>query len=211
MIDRTTHNSPVLDYWQNWALDMVEPHTDGHSLVVTRGHSLPVDQLRTIERYGRSNGLLQSGRFPEFVRDDLASKIDTSDGAIYRWQRLWSELLRLYSETNGVHGAKINPPFAAVCLYNYVNVAGVNKKGMVIDPSPHIVDIAVSPKDRPCPIDFSAKVDGVPDLALLVSILKTAQADIQKQARRGYRGPQIRNITPEPANGCGHVDLTKEG
>lgn len=215
MIDRTSHNSPVLDAWQAELLDAIEPLTAGHTLVVTRGHSLPVDQLRTIENYGRLNGLLAA--CPEFVRDNLVDKVAFEQDLavmVYRWQRLWSLLLNKFSTTGGKQGAKINPPYAAVCLYDYFRSPGENMKGKLIQPSPHIKDVP-SADDiekgafKPCPIDFSQHVDGGVNIGLVEEIMKTAKAELERRAREeAFIGPRIRNITVEPANGCVHIDLT---
>lgn len=48
---------------------------------------------------------------------------------VYVWQMAWSNLLNI--------GIIINPPIGAICLMDYINKSGENKKGKFIDASPH--------------------------------------------------------------------------
>ena len=203
MIARTTH-SPKLDYWQNAGLDSIEPYTEGYVVTVTRGHSLPIEQLNTIHKYAIAN--FDLAQFPEYEKGNLTDRTTLEDGTeVYLWQRVWSELLRIFSATNGKKGAKINPPLAAVCLFDYI-VNNVNKKGQIISPSPHIGDVNESPKVKPRPIDFSQKIvnestgEKTANIDLVASFMNEAKTN----------EVPIRNVTVEYANGCVHIDLMKE-
>jgi hypothetical protein len=169
----------VIDDYQQSVINDIEPHTIGHTLVVTRGHATPLSQLETIHDYAIMHNCL----YPEFEAGNLYEKniviIDGLAKNVYLWQRTWSQLLNV--------GIIINPPVTAEVLSNYFK-DGVNKKGELILPSPHILSN---------PIDFSAKIDGIPNMKEVVSILTDAKT----------AGARIRVIKPEPKNGCVHIDL----
>lgn len=196
----------LLDDRQKKVIFNIQEHTFGHLLYVTRGHSRPLDQLRTIEQYAHAQNCL----FSEFIHDNLLDKtkiwIKGIEKEVYLWQQTWAMLLHLYHTSNGKRGAKINPPFAAECLFDYV-ADGRNKIGEIISPSPHIKELD---DHKPCPIDFSQRTDGrlldgvmlggVPNIKIVAQIMETAKA----------AGAGIRNITVEPANGCVHIDIDRE-
>jgi hypothetical protein len=182
----------ILDDRQRKIIAAVEPYAveAGVTLTVTRGHSSPVRQLKTIENAARDNDCL----FSEFISGDPHAVVSVWRGGkeqqFYAWQQTWSALL--------FKGIIINPPLAAVCLEHYVNAAGVDMMGQIIYPSPHIKELD---DPKPCPIDFSARVDRLTrtdrkDIALVTKILTKA-----KDA-----GVGIRFIKPEPKNVCVHCD-----
>lgn len=192
----------VFDDNQKKIIAGLADYTDGHTIYITRGHSSPLGQLRTIEAYARDNKCLMT----EFVHDDLHSMTDIwVDGVkkhVYTWQQTHSMLLHLYYTSGEKRGAKINPPFACECLFDYV-ADGRNKKGEIIKPSPHI-KLLDDPK--PCPIDASQRIDGqvvdgvmvggTPDIKTVSEIFNKAKA----------AGIGIQNVTIEIANGCVHGD-----
>ncbi len=196
----------ILDDHQKQVLLNIQPHTVGFTLLVTRGHSSPLDQLRTIEQFAHAHTCL----FSEFIHDNLHDKtkvwIRGEEKEVYLWQQTWSMLLHLYWMSKGLRGAKVNSPFAAECLFDYV-ADGRNKKGEIIQPSPHIKELT---DPKPCPIDFSQRINGrivngdmiggTPDIHAVAGIMEKAKS----------AGAGIRNITVEPANGCVHIDIEKE-
>src|SRR5574343_102586 len=194
----------VLDDNQRKILDGIGKYTDNDTIYVTRGHSLPIDQLRHIEQYA----IIHNCKFSEFEHDNLFDKVDIwingENKNIYRWQQSWSMLLHLYWMTKGLRGALINPPFAEECLFDYFN-NGVNKKGQIINPSPHIKDLTCS---RPCPIDFSQRING----QVVAGEMVGGKADIDRvakimdNARAG--GVGIQDTVIERSNGCVHIDTT---
>ena len=94
---------------------------------VTSGLRNPESQLKIIRGYLEKRGLGVS--FKDAFMNDANKKIeDPKYGSIYAWQLGWSKLLNI--------GVIINPPFAAACLMDYIR-NGVNKKGLVINGSPH--------------------------------------------------------------------------
>jgi len=176
----TIKPSANLDPYQLSVLKEIEPFSIGHEYKVSRGHDTPIGQLRTIKNFAVRNNLL----FDEFEDDNVYDKvlisIDGLSKSIFTWQRTWSTLLS--------KGFIINPPVAAEALYDYVR-NGVNKKGQLILPSPHILSN---------PIDFSSRVDGIPNIAEVTIMLQHAKDG----------GAKIRYITPEVKNGCVHIDLS---
>jgi hypothetical protein len=202
VIDRISHKHPVLDEWQNEVLDQCEPFIHDCTVTVTRGHSLPIDQLRIIEQYAENEHI--TSMLPEFRHDDLLGKVDIPGfGIVYRWQRIWSQLLYMYSTTQRKHGALINPPYQAICLTDYIRADGTNMNGQLIYPSPHIVPMDENPKVKPCPIDVSA-------YAVINGHREYAIVDIEAMFNHAkISGAKIRSIQPEPANGCVHLNLEK--
>lgn len=176
----TIRPTAVLDDKQKQVIYNIQPFTVGMDLEVTRGHSSPLEQLNTIEAFAVKNNC----RFSEFksgnLYDDVDIWIDGEKKRVYCWQQTWSMLLH--------KGVIVNPPIAAECLFEYINAAGINRKGELIPPSPHIM------RD---PIDFSARVNGTPNMAFVAKILNRAKAS----------GAGIRFVKQEPKNGCVHIDL----
>lgn len=176
--------SAILDDRQRKVIKAIEPFTTGLDMEVTRGHDTPHGQLQTIAKYARQNGLY----FPEFSTDveDLAMTVEIPTvGRVRTWERMWSKLLNI--------GVIINPPMPGKVLFPYARPSGDQMLGKMIDPSPHIKALD---DPKPCPIDFSAKVNGVPNIHLATQIMSKA-----KDAGAG-----IRKIVPEIKNGCVHID-----
>lgn len=189
----------VFDDYQAKVLSAIEFFTAGYTVTATRGHSDPVEQLRVIEKYARADGVL----LKPFAADNVYDKVfDADEGEeIYLWQPAWSALLNLYHETRGEKGKKINPPLLAKCLRDYVNSAGVNQRGKLIAPSPHIA----GGRSGTWPIDFSGNIL-LADGSRMTSL--DIVADIMHEAQ--LSGVAIANITKEVGNNCVHIDLKKE-
>lgn len=180
----TIRKTAVLDERQKKVIKAIEPFTTGMDMEVTRGHDTPRGQLQTIAKYARQNGVY----FPEFSPDivDIGLIVDIPIvGRVRTWERVWSKLLSI--------GVIINPPLAGKCLFPYVRASGESMLGKMIDPSPHIKELD---DPKPCPIDFSAKVNGISNIKLATQILNKA-----KDAGAG-----IRFVKPEIRNACVHCD-----
>lgn len=100
----------------------------GLTAVVTSGKRDEEGQLRIIREYLKEKGL--QAKYPETMTGDVNSKITWEGQEVYSWQPGWSALLNA--------GIIINPPIRAICLLNYVNSQGVNRKGQFIEASNHI-------------------------------------------------------------------------
>jgi hypothetical protein len=95
--------------------------------LVTSGERNPADQLQIIRGYLLNKGL--KDQFHEAFSKGVDDKVVTETyGEIYTWQLGWSKLLNI--------GVIINPPKQAACLLDYLR-NGVNKKGLIINGSPH--------------------------------------------------------------------------
>jgi hypothetical protein len=184
----------TFDEKQEKVLKDIEFFSVGYTLTATRGHSSPLEQLRIIEYYAKQDGVL----LKPFVRDDLYSKAVVAGNEVFLWQPTWSALLHLFHMSKGRKGKKINPPLAAECLDDYVGSAGVNMKGKIIYPSPHIA----GGKSGMWPIDFSGRV--TPTGGVELNSLDIV-ADVIHEAQ--LSGVPIKNITIEQGNNCVHVDL----
>lgn len=86
-------------------------------------------QLKTIRNYLTSKGL--AAKYPAAMTCKVTDKLP--DGT-YVWQMAWSNLLNIK--------VIINPPIAAKCLMDYFNSKGQNRKGAVINQTPHASGIA---------------------------------------------------------------------
>jgi hypothetical protein len=93
---------------------------------VSSGLRSPLDQLKLIRRFAVLKSVARD--FPEILSCGLTDKKFYNDRAVYSWQPAWSQLLNI--------GVIINPPVAAVALFDYMR-DGINKKGELIQPSPH--------------------------------------------------------------------------
>lgn len=184
----------TFDEKQEKFLTDLEFFSVGYTITATRGHSSPLEQLRIIEYYAKQDGVL----FKSFVRDDLYSTTVVEGKTVFLWQSTWSALLGLFHTSKGRKGKKINPPLAAECLDDYVGSAGVNMKGKIIYPSPHIA----GGKSGMWPIDFSGRVIPTGGIEL---ISLDIVADVIHEAQ--LSGLPIKNITIEQGNNCVHVDL----
>lgn len=172
----------VLDENQKEIISRIAVVCGGNRLTVTRGHSLPQEQLNIIRRFAIGHGCL----LPEFVKNgpvDLKTEL-AGIGLVYHWQRTWSKLLHL--------GVVVNPPHTAICLEEYTRPSGENMKGKEIPESAHIA----GQNNRCWPIDFSARVNGAVNFAQV--------RDILEQAR--ISGAGIRAVKVERGNTCVHVD-----
>jgi hypothetical protein len=185
----------ILDKAQKKIISNIEPFTTGLDMEVTRGHSTPREQLETIAKLATENGVF----FPEFdsAVKDMETIIDIPTvGRVYTWARTVSKLLNI--------GVVVNPPIRMICLFPYERPSGEQMMGKGINPSPHIKPV---PTDEevdegnydPCPIDFSAKVNGISNLLLARQIMVRAMA----------AGAGIKFVKPEPKNGCIHNDTEK--
>jgi len=194
----TRKEDAVFDSYQEKILEAIEFFSAGYTITATRGHSSPLEQLRIIEQYAIQDDVL----LKPFKRDDVHTRIydENEQQEIYLWQHAWSALLNLYTITKGEKGKLINPPLAAICLREYVR-NGVDMRGKIINPSPHIS----GGKSGAWPIDFSGKIK-LSDGSKMTSL--DIVADICHQAQ--LSGVAISNITKEIANNCVHIDLAKE-
>lgn len=98
---------------------------------VTSGLRSADDQLRIIR-----NELIKrklDAKYPDAVSKSVNEKIAHEGQTIYAWQLGWSALLNV--------GFIVNPPVAAICLMDYIS-NGVNKKGQLINASPHFQGLA---------------------------------------------------------------------
>ena len=162
----------------------------GITLIATRGHSTPLEQLHIIGAYS------QGFHYPEFNSHDVHAMTDVElDGKVtheYCWLRTWGECLH--------RGLIINPPLAAVVPFDYKR-NGVNKKGLLIPASNHIVPLDIDPLVKTCPIDFSQMIGPHADIVQVAAIMQKAQE----------AGVPILSITIEHGNGCVHIVLKKQG
>jgi hypothetical protein len=177
----------VFDPNQLAVLSHIEPFTTGMDLLATRGHSSPQEQIATIENFAQQHGCL--AKFPEFIPGgpvDVKKDVPGA-GLVYHWQRLWSWLLHI--------GLVVNPPENAICLFEYERPSGEQMKGKVIHSSTHIV----GEENGQWPIDFSQKVNGVPNIHLVEQLMIKAKA----------AGAGIQFIKVETGNGCVHIGTLK--
>jgi hypothetical protein len=180
----TKKEGAVFDGNQDEVIARIEPFTTGMDLTATRGHSSALDQLATIEKFAGEHKV----HFPEFKHGVLDELIDIPGvGKVYLWQRTHSRLLVL--------GVVVNPPRPCRILENYIRPTGEKMLGKIMQASTHIT----GESDGMWPIDFSSRVNGVPNLALVNNILTRAKA----------AGAGIEFIRLEPGNGCAHVGTLK--
>lgn len=100
---------------------------EGVTSVVTSGLRTAEDQLRIIRDYLKQKQL--NVKYPEAMSGAAEEKFVWENQEVYKWQPGWSALLNA--------GIIINPPVRAICLMNYINAQGINRKGQYINPSPH--------------------------------------------------------------------------
>jgi hypothetical protein len=105
-------------------LSLIDKYWPEKSEVVTSGVRVPSDSLRIIRGYLKSKDL--SRLYPDAMTCDIDGRLDNGE---YVWQMAWSSLLN--------KGVIINPPLPAECLMDYFR-GEVNKKGKVINQSPHV-------------------------------------------------------------------------
>jgi hypothetical protein len=149
--------------------------------IVTSGLRTSEDQLRIIKNYLSKKGL--SHKYPETFSKELHDKIKFNGKEVYSWQPGWSALLNA--------GIIINPPIPAECLMDYIR-GGVNKKGKIINASPHFNGTA---------FDIGGGADGIEgpvtnELAVVQKALKD-------------KLPGLKGIVIERNNNCIHCDCIK--
>lgn len=143
--------------------------------LVTSVLRYPESQLGIIRKYLISKGLNKA--YPETFNKGVNDKIHHDKyGDIYAWQLGWSKLLNI--------GVIVNPPIQAACLMDYIR-NGVNKKGQVINGSPHF---------KGGSIDLGGGANGIND-----------EIEAVKKAIAG--GVKIISYLPERENNCLHLDV----
>src|SRR3990167_7815941 len=81
-----------------------------HYAKITSIYRSPEQQLQVIKDYIKQKGL--DKEFPKIFDCNVKDKIQTGKQEYYKWQGAWSRLLN--------KGIIINPPFKAICLYDYI-------------------------------------------------------------------------------------------
>ena len=179
----------VIDEYQESVLSMIDAMFPNMGLLVSRGHSTPLEQLGIIDHY--SSGF----QYPEFNPADVheMAEVDYEGKSVsnYAWWRTWGECLH--------RGIIVNPPLAAMVPYDYFK-GEVNQKGMLKHASNHEIAADADPSKTPCPIDFSQKINGLPDILKVYRCMEQAKA----------AGIPIEDIVIEHGNGCVHIDLKKK-
>lgn len=102
------------------------PEWQNFNIEITSAVRTPLSQLNVINAYATSKNI----KFDEFSSLDVYGTTVIDGETYYRWQRTWSKLLNI--------GIIVNPPLDAICLFDYINASGQNRKGQVIHQSPHI-------------------------------------------------------------------------
>ncbi len=141
---------------------------------VTSGERTSGDQLTIIRKYATAYGVAKE--FPEVLTCGVLDKIEVDGKKIFAWQQAWSKLLN----TNII----VNPPVPAACLFDYIR-NGVNKKGQVINHSPHYYGKA---------FDIGGGIDHDPSNELTVIIAALGKV-------KGLKGYLL-----ERKQNCLHVD-----
>ena len=154
---------------------------EGKIAYVTSGLRDASSQLSIIRGYLAKTGLDKT--YPDALTCQLNDKKQFEAKIVYVWQPAWSALLN--------KGIIINPPIAAECLMDYFR-DGKNKKGQIINESPHFKGTA---------FDIGGNADGID--GNVVSELKIIQKAIENKLS-GLRG-----YLPERNNNCVHCDCEK--
>jgi hypothetical protein len=155
----------VLNERLNSTLCAIDKYWPPNGERVTSGVRTPEDSLRIIRTYLKKKDLARI--YPEAMTCEMD---DLNPDKTYVWQKAWSHLLNL--------GVIINPPKPAVCLMDYYR-NGVNKKGQIIQQSPHT---------RGTAIDLSG-------------------TDSEVIVKRLVEDNMIRGYLVERENNCIHCDL----
>lgn len=144
---------------------------------VTSGLRDSISQLNIIKKYVKSSGLEKT--YPELFK---VTNPHEKNGAHYVWQLAWSNLLN--------KKIIVNPPLPAVCLMDYFGPTGTgaNKKGQVINQTPHANGVC-----------FDIGGAGGED-----STIKDELVVMQKAMAKKIKG--LINILPEHNNNCIHCD-----
>lgn len=154
---------------------------EGKVAYVTSGRRDPSSQLSIIRGYLAKTGMDKI--YPDAMTCQLNDKKQFGTDIIYVWQLGWSALLS--------KGIIINPPAAAKCLMDYLR-DGKNKKGQIIQPSPHFKGTA---------FDIGGSVDGID--GNVVSELNIIQKAWNNKL------PGLKGFLPERNNNCVHCDCTE--
>jgi hypothetical protein len=154
-------------------LDQYFKEADHHAKV-TRVLSTPEDQIDIIRNFLKIHGL--DKKYPSAMSCHIADKA----GDKYVWQMAWSNLLNI--------GIIINPPLAAECLMDYIR-DGVNKKGRIINQTPHV---------RPFCFDIGGRGGDNPTIVDELAILNLAMKN---------KLPGLINVLAEHGNNCCHCDV----
>ena len=146
---------------------------------VTSGERTSQDQLDIIRKYSKRYEV--DKEFPEILTCGVNDTIDFGEqnGKRFTWQRAWSRLLNI--------GVIINPPRPAKPLFDYFR-NGVNKKGIIINYSPHFFGKA---------FDIGGGVDH--DIANELRVVEIVFKDKKIAGFKGY--------LPERKNNCVHIDV----
>ena len=152
------------------ALDV---YFDGRHAYVTSGLRTKEGQLAVIQQYAKLKGVVKE--FPATLTATVDGKTMYEDRSVFSWQPAWSRLLEM--------GVIVNPPVAAAPLFDYVR-GGVNKKGIVIMPSPHI---------RGTAFDIGGGSDGIEDERAIIALAVGAV-------------PGLIRVVPERENNALHID-----
>jgi hypothetical protein len=98
---------------------------------VTSGLRSADDQLRIIRNELKRRNL--ESKYADVFTKGVNDKVTYGSQSIFAWQLGWSALLNA--------GYIVNPPVPAICLMDYIS-GGVNKKGKLINASPHFAGTA---------------------------------------------------------------------
>jgi len=130
-------------------------------------------QLAVVRQYLTKKGLDKQHQATMLCKVD-----DKNPDGTYVWQMAWSNLLNV--------GVIINPPYRAICLMNYINKKGINRKGSYINQTPHAAGRA---------FDVGGGSNGIMDeLAVLTEALKDKKI------------PGLKSFLAERVNNALHVD-----
>ena len=154
----------------------LDPFFEGRHAYVTSGLRSKENQLELIRQYAKLKGVAKE--FPAVLTATLDAKTFFEGHAVFAWQPAWSRLLE--------RGVIINPPIAASPLFDYMR-GGVNKKGVIIMPSPHM---------RGTAFDIGGGSDGVEDERVILAL---AIGHV----------PGLSRVLVERENNAIHIDCVK--
>lgn len=105
---------------------LLDPYFEKANLkaLVTSGLRDAYKQLEVIRQYLKMKGL--HTKYPAAM---ICKPQETLPGGEYIWQMAWSNLLNV--------GVIINPPLQAICLMDSKRPNGTNRKGTLINQTPH--------------------------------------------------------------------------
>jgi len=151
----------------------------GRTARVTSGLRSAQQQLEIIRHYAKINNV--DKEFPRVMTCSLLSKYMFNAMSVYEWQPALSRLLNM--------NVIIAPPFQMIALFDYVR-DGVNKRGQIINPSPHF---------RGTAFDIGGAT-GKPDVSDELEVVKAAY---ESKEIANYKGYLI-----ERQNNCVHSDCS---